>query len=113
MSGYPPQYGQFQDPPGTFPAAKPSGNPFADPQNPYAAPQLGGYYQPVPQPGNLPPFAGLWRQGNVLVMHKSAPLPEICLKSNLPAKNRLSAATCRGTIRQCFSRSWCTSCCTS
>jgi hypothetical protein len=64
-------------------------NPFADPKNPYAAPQLGGYYQPTPQPGNLPPFAGLWRQGNLLVMHKHAPLPDICVKSNLPATKRL------------------------
>jgi hypothetical protein len=34
-------------------------------------------------------FAGIWRQGSVLVMHKKAPLPDICLKSNKPAKGRL------------------------
>lgn len=62
-------------------------NPFAEVvQNPYAAPQED--FQPR-LPGN-PTFAGLWRQGNVLVMHKLAPLPEICLKSNQPATRRLT-----------------------
>jgi hypothetical protein len=84
MSGYP------QQPPGPLAPAKPSGNPFAGEANPYAAPQLGGYYQPVPQqPAQLPPFAGLWRQGNVMVMHRHAPLPDICLKSNQPTQKRL------------------------
>jgi hypothetical protein len=52
--------------------------------NPYAAPQAVGGYSPQlpPQPGGFP---GLWRQGNVLVMHKQAPLPPICLKSGQPA----------------------------
>ena len=52
--------------------------------NPYAAPQFAGEYSPQipPKPGAFP---GLWRQGNVLVMHKQAPLPPICLKSGLPA----------------------------
>ena len=93
MSGYPQQPQQFpgqpypgqpQYPQGQYPQQS-AGNPFADPQNPYAVPQMGGFYQPVMQTGNLPPFAGLWRQGNVLVMHRNAPLPEICLKSNQPA----------------------------
>lgn len=79
MSGYPQQY------PGS-PA--PSGNPFAEQVNPYAAPQMAGYQQSAPA---MPPskFPGLWRQGNVLVMHKHAPLPDICLKSNLPATRRI------------------------
>ena len=72
------------------PAAPPvSTNPFADQApNPYAAPTPMGYHQPV-QP-KLPAFAGLWRQGNIMVMHKMAPLPDICLKSNQPATRRLT-----------------------
>jgi len=70
------------------PAPQPSSNPFADQVNPYAAPQ-----EPQPYaPGAIhqqPLFAGLWRQGNVLVMHKAAPLPDICLKSNGKATRRL------------------------
>ena len=61
--------------------------PFAEPLNPYAAPQYPHGYQPMPQAGNS--LAGLWRQGKVLVMHKNAPLPDICLKSNEPATKRL------------------------
>jgi hypothetical protein len=79
MSNYP----QFPQPP------KPTagGNPFADQApNPYAAPQTTGY---DPQPAGSTPFAGLWRQGDLLVMHKMAPLPSICLKSNQPATRRL------------------------
>jgi hypothetical protein len=86
MSGYP--YQQF---PGqqTYPPAKPpSGNPFAEQVNPYAAPQVAGY-QPNMAGAGANPFAGLWRQGNILVMHKLAPLPDICLKSNQPATRRL------------------------
>lgn len=56
--------------------------PASEPLNPYAAPQIVGGYAPVPfEPG----FDGLWRQGNVLVMHKHAPLPPICVKSGQPA----------------------------
>jgi hypothetical protein len=63
------------------------GNPFAEQLNPYAAPQLPAGYQPVPAAGGQ--LAGLWRQGNILVMHKAAPLPDICVKSNQPAQRRL------------------------
>ena len=86
MSGYP--YQQF---PGqqTYPPVKPpSGNPFAEQINPYAAPLVAGY-QPNMSGVGQNPYAGLWRQGNVLVMHKMAPLPDICLKSNQPATRRL------------------------
>jgi len=62
-------------------------NPFADSQNPYAAPREAGYL-PTQTMWNAP-FAGLWAQGDLLVMHKLAPLPEICIKSNLPATRRL------------------------
>ena len=81
MSGYPYQQ-QF---PG---APAPSGNPFAEQVNPYAAPQAMGF-QPVMPAGSVSKFPGLWRQGNVLVMHKMAPLPDICLMSNQPATRRL------------------------
>jgi len=63
-------------------------NPFAEGINPYAAPGYEGFAPPA-MPAGITPFAGLWRQGNVLVMHKRAPLPDICLKSNEPAKQRL------------------------
>jgi hypothetical protein len=95
MSGYPPQ--QFpqqpfaQPMPGQqpYPARPASGNPFAEQVvNPYAAPQIAGYQPNMPGVGQNQ-FAGLWRQGDVLVMHKLAPLPDICLKSNQPATRRL------------------------
>lgn len=64
-------------------------NPFADQApNPYAAPQQPGLYA-QPTPSKISPYAGLWREGSVLVMHKLAPLPDICLKSNQPAVGRL------------------------
>jgi hypothetical protein len=74
----------FTDP-ARFPSSNPGGNPFAEQVNPYEAPREVGY-QPLSAP---PGFAGLWRQGNVLVMHKLAPLPNVCLKSNQPATGRL------------------------
>lgn len=89
MSTYPPQQQNVQPPypqPG-FPQGQPAGNPFADQAvNPYAATPV-GFAQPMPPKPTA--FAGLWRQGNVLVMHKLAPLPDICLKSNQPATRRL------------------------
>ncbi len=103
MSGYPqyppesqpvPSYGQPQQPypgqanPTQLYPGQPAPNPFADQAvNPYAAPVQTGYYPQMPM--QLSPFAGLWREGNVLVMHKLAPLPDICLKSNEPATRRL------------------------
>src|SRR5262245_15383448 len=63
-------------------------NPFADNLNPYASPQIALPLAPVATEA-LPPFAGLWRQGDLLIMHKRAPLPDICLKSNQPATRRL------------------------
>ncbi len=59
-------------------------NPFADsPINPYAPPQ-GPSLQPVPLEGGA--FNGLWRQGKILIMHRQAQLPPICVKSNEPAE---------------------------
>ena len=91
MSGYPYQQFPAHQVPAqqTYPPAKPpSGNPFAEQVNPYATPQIAGYQPNMPGVGQNP-YAGLWRRGNVLVMHKMAPLPDICLKSNQPAQRRL------------------------
>jgi hypothetical protein len=66
----------------------PGANPFTEQINPYAAPAVADPYAPKKNdPAN--PFAGLWREGSLLVMHKEAPLPDICLKSNEPATRRL------------------------
>jgi hypothetical protein len=88
MSGIP-QHPQYPQPPYPQPGYPPApANPFSDQApNPYASPQ--GYYQ-QPAPQKPAAFAGLWRQGNILVMHKLAPLPDICLLSNQPATKRLS-----------------------
>jgi hypothetical protein len=56
--------------------------------NPYAAPQVANPFAVGAEP-KVVGFPGLWRQGNLLVLHKAAPLPDICLKSNLPASRRL------------------------
>ncbi|TWU59873.1 hypothetical protein Poly51_01460 [Rubripirellula tenax] len=53
-------------------------NPYAqsdDSINPYAVPRA---------PSGLPPMGGtesFWREGKILVMHKHATLPDICIKS--------------------------------
>jgi hypothetical protein len=63
-----------------------SSNPFAE-INPYAAPQVAESYQ---APGlTQHAFAGLWRQGNLLVMHKAAAIPDVCWLSNQPSDRRL------------------------
>ncbi len=56
--------------------------------NPYAAPQVANPFAVGAEP-KVVGFPGLWRQGNLLVLHKAAPLPDICVKSNLPASRRL------------------------
>jgi hypothetical protein len=62
----------------------PSHNPFADQPaqqfNPYAAPTMP---QPMMPPANYQ--GGVWRKGNLLVMHQRAQLPQICVKSGMPA----------------------------
>jgi hypothetical protein len=89
MSGYPqfPHYPAGQVPP-------PGKNPFgeADAVNPYAAPQQASAFPPYSQAAAPAPpskYPGLWREGNILVMHKLAPLPDVCLLSNQPAERRL------------------------
>lgn len=56
-------------------------NPFAstrDEINPYAVPKS----QPAAM---VMSTEGVWRQGKLLVMHKMAMLPDVCIKSNQPA----------------------------
>ncbi|MFO0867567.1 MAG: hypothetical protein U0935_01345 [Pirellulales bacterium] len=55
--------------------------------NPYAAPQA-----PVPAmlaDGGGQFTGGVWRQGNLLVMHRTAVLPARCVKTNEPTQGRL------------------------
>lgn len=73
---------------GQNPFADQPTSPYAAQPNPYAAPREPTEFDP--QVLAAAPFAGLWRQGNLLVMHKAAPFPNICLKSNLPATHRLT-----------------------
>ena len=49
-----------------------------DEHNPYAAPQAAS--QPVAPPSS---WEGLWRENDLLVMHKDARLPNICVKSGV------------------------------
>jgi hypothetical protein len=55
-------------------------------ENPYQAPQV---YSPPFKAGAVTETAGLWRHGPLLVMHKSAPLPARCVKSNVPTARSL------------------------
>jgi hypothetical protein len=56
--------------------------------NPYAPPALPVGYQAAWGPTEKIPD-GVWRQGNLLVMHKRAQLPPICIKSNQPSSQWL------------------------
>jgi hypothetical protein len=53
-------------------------NPYAPPK---AAPPIVDFLTPESK--------GLWRKGDLLVMHKRTPLPARCVKSNMPADRRL------------------------
>ena len=55
--------------------------------NPYAAPQT-GLTRSGAESLILAADGGLWRKGRLLVMHKEAPLPDRCIKSNQPAFGR-------------------------
>jgi len=55
-------------------------------ENPYQAPQV---YAPPFKAAAVAESAGLWRQGPLLVMHKNAPLPARCVKSNVPTARTL------------------------
>jgi hypothetical protein len=54
-------------------------------ENPYQAPQA--YSSPFQ--AEYADQGGLWRKDRLLVMHKSAPLPPRCVKSNEPTKRTL------------------------
>jgi len=55
--------------------------------NPYQSPRTAS---PFAAAKVAPPQAdGVWRQGNLVVMHKNAPLPARCIKSNEPTALRL------------------------
>ena len=54
------------------------------PLNPYAPPAAATVASPFAHGANVIPD-GVWRQGNLLVVHKRAQLPPVCLKSNQPA----------------------------
>lgn len=56
-------------------------------QNPYAPPPL--YPQGQVYVAEVADFPGLWRAGNVLVMHRQAMLPPICVKSGVATEGRL------------------------
>ena len=53
--------------------------------NPYASPpSLEGYER-----HDQRPFGGLWRQGNLLVMHRSAQFPPLCVATNVPTTRKV------------------------
>lgn len=58
-------------------------------ENPYASPQAD--IAPEPFYANVPRTSqGMWANGNILVMHKDAQLPNYCVKSGVPAVQRLT-----------------------
>lgn len=54
-------------------------------ENPYQSPMT----SELAVNPNLMPTGGVWRKGNVLIMRKSASLPNRCVKSNQPTERRL------------------------
>jgi hypothetical protein len=81
--GYPaPGYGSpgYGSPGYSSPGAAPSFNPYQAPQ----APGPSFAYAPAAMTG------GIWRSGNLLVMHKMAQLPDVCVKSGEKATRRLT-----------------------
>lgn len=56
-----------------------------DYDNPYAPPKVA----PPIIDNRMGESKGLWRKGHLLVLHKHAPLPARCVKSNMPADRRL------------------------
>lgn len=69
-----------------------SQNPFSEAiSNPYQAPSAPTFAGAgVPGAGGNPYEAGVWRQGNLLVMHRMARLPDRCVKTNEPTIARLN-----------------------
>lgn len=67
-----------------------SQNPFSDAgANPYQAP-FNPNVAVFPNAGGNPYEGGVWRQGNLLVMHRMARLPDRCVKTNEPTSTRLT-----------------------
>lgn len=54
--------------------------------NPYAPAITQSHVQ---QPANTVPVGGIWRDGDLLVVHKMATLPRRCIKSNEPIERTL------------------------
>lgn len=84
-------------------AVEPPAPPYGIPQTGYGAmlapgmpPSMPQGVPPVPAYGGPPSInahapwssAGVWRQKNMLVMHKNATLPDRCVKCNRPANGR-------------------------
>jgi len=69
-----------------LPAVVTSENNYMSDVNPYQSPAEPTY--PVAPPVDDGTRDGLWREGRLLVMHKMAPLPDRCVKSNRPANGR-------------------------
>jgi hypothetical protein len=76
----PPPYGAENYAQGTRPSAEPI-NPYAPPAVPQGYQAAWGDLDKIP--------GGVWRQGRLLVMHKRAQLPAICVKSNQPSSQWL------------------------
>ena len=58
--------------------------------NPYASPQTDFESPPPIRPSSPTKPQGMWSKGKVLVMHKDAPFPNYCVKSGVPATERLT-----------------------
>jgi hypothetical protein len=60
--------------------------------NPYQSPEYGGADAELKP---VVPEGGVWRRGNLLVMHKQAVLPDRCVKTNAPAQGSRLKRTLR------------------
>lgn len=60
---------------------------FPPDTNPYAASAVA---KPQAEPAALGVGIGVWRDGDFLVLHREAVLPDICLRTGLPATRRLA-----------------------
>lgn len=56
--------------------------------NPYASPRADAI--PPVIAAKVAPTKGMWAKGKVLVMHRTAQFPNVCVKSNTPAARRLT-----------------------
>lgn len=58
-------------------------------ENPYESPLIEAEIVDSPLAGGSAPAIGIWRKNDQLVMHKSARLPDICVKTNRPSQRRV------------------------